>query len=578
MHVVATAGHVDHGKSTLVRVLTGMEPDRWAEERRRGMTIDLGFAWTTLPAGVDIAFVDVPGHEQFITNMLAGVGAAPAVMLVVAADEGWKPQTEEHLRAVAALGAHSVLLVVSKSDLAPPAEVLEDARERLADRGYPDAAAVAVSAAQGTGIDELRAALDDLVAGLPAASPDAPVRLFVDRAFTINGAGTVVTGTLQAGTVAVGDRLELSTSGESVVVRGLQSMQRDAQSVTAVARIAVNLRGLDRSQVGRGTALLTPSAWTHTATIDVLADAPPDLPGQVVFHVGSAAVPARMRVLVDRALRVTLSRPLPLHLGDRILVRDPATRQVRGATVADLAPQPLRRRGDAQLIGAALTVPASADELVDRRGVCTDTEIITSGLGGAPVEARRAGEHWVSRPRWREVADSVQARVAGDEASGDGVSSTQLAHEQAVPVTLIDAIVADDSTLELTGGRVRRQTVPPDLPPAVDALLAELEKSPFHAPERDELAALGLGERELASACRAQLLIRLTSGVYLRSDAPERAVELLSGLDQPFTVSAARGALGSTRRVVVPLLEHLDAARRTRRLPDGTRHVVPRSA
>ena len=579
MHVVATAGHVDHGKSTLVRALTGMEPDRWAEERRRGMTIDLGFAWTTLPSGEEIAFVDVPGHEQFITNMLAGVGAAPAVMLVVAADEGWKPQTEEHLRAVAALGAQSVLLVVTKCDLAPPDDVLTDARRRLAEGGYPEAAVITVSAADGSGLDSLRDALDDLVGLLPPASAADPVRLWVDRAFTIKGAGTVVTGTLQAGTIAVGDRLELSPSGEPVVVRGLQSMQRDMQTVTAVARVAINLRGIGREQVRRGAALLTPGAWTHTAIVDVLVGAAAEeLPVHVVVHLGSAAVPARARVLGDRALRIMLSRPLPLHLDDRLLLRDPVTRRVSGATVADLAPGTLRRRGDAQAAGAALAVPRSADELVARRAICTDTEIVTSGLRGSPLEARRAGEHWVSRQRWHEVADAVHARVCADDATIDGLPATTLAHELSVPLAVITAVVADDAELEPAGGRVRRRVGAPEMPPAVDALLAELEDAPFHAPDRDELAALGLGERELASACRAQLLIRLTSGVYLRSDAPQRAVDVLSRLDQPFTVSAARSALGSTRRVVVPLLEHLDAARRTKRLPDGTRHVVSRPA
>src|SRR5690242_80560 len=190
VHVIATAGHVDHGKSTLVRRLTGMEPDRWAEERRRGMTIDLGFAWTGLPSGEVVAFVDVPGHERFVPNMLAGVGPAPAALVVVAADEGWMPQSAEHLAALDALGVGYGLIAVTRSDLADPGPVLAEARARLAATSLGTVEAVAVSGATGAGLDELRAALDRLVARLPAADTTAPVRLWVDRAFTIKGSGT----------------------------------------------------------------------------------------------------------------------------------------------------------------------------------------------------------------------------------------------------------------------------------------------------------------------------------------------------------------------------------------------------
>ncbi|HSK62140.1 MAG TPA: GTP-binding protein, partial [Actinomycetospora sp.] len=223
MRVVATAGHVDHGKSTLVRALTGMEPDRWAEERRRGMTIDLGFAWTTLP-GLDeaVAFVDVPGHERFVTQMLAGVGPVPATMFVVAADSGWMPQSTEHLDALDALGVRNGLLVVTRSDLADPELARDEALEHLAESSLGRLPAVCVSGTTGLGLDELRSALVGLVAGLPAPDRDADVRLWVDRAFTVRGAGTVVTGTLGAGTVRVGD--ELALGDRSVVVRGMQAL------------------------------------------------------------------------------------------------------------------------------------------------------------------------------------------------------------------------------------------------------------------------------------------------------------------------------------------------------------------
>src|SRR5688572_25526016 len=201
MFVVATAGHVDHGKSTLVRALTGMEPDRLAEEQRRGMTIELGFVWTPLPSGSVVAFVDVPGHQRFVPTMLAGAGPVPAALVVVAADEGWMPQSAEHLAALDALGVRHGLIAVTRSDLADPGPALDRARAEVAATSLGTVEAVSVSATTGKGLADLRVALDRLGAMLPAADPAAPVRLWVDRCFTIHGSGTVVTGTLGAGTL-----------------------------------------------------------------------------------------------------------------------------------------------------------------------------------------------------------------------------------------------------------------------------------------------------------------------------------------------------------------------------------------
>ena len=258
MQVLATAGHVDHGKSTLVRTLTGMEPDRFAEERRRGMTIDLGFAWTDLGDAGTVAFVDVPGHERFVTTMLAGVGPVPAVLLVVAADEGWMPQSAEHLDALVALGVRDGVLAITRSDLLEPDLALDDARAHL--RGTPLEAvpAVAVSARTGAGIDALRAELGALARRLPAPDDAADVRLWVDRCFTVHGAGTVVTGTLPAGRLRVGDELE-TTGGRRVSVRGLQSIGAPVVEAGGVSRVAVNLRGVPREALTRGDALLTPA-------------------------------------------------------------------------------------------------------------------------------------------------------------------------------------------------------------------------------------------------------------------------------------------------------------------------------
>src|SRR4029453_16823247 len=245
------------------------EPDRWVEERRRGMTIDLGFAWTTLPSGATVAFVDVPGHERFVPNMLAGVGPVPAAMIVVAADEGWMPQSAEHLAALHALDVRHGLLVVTRADLADPGPATAGALREIAATSLGAVEAVSVSPVTGAGLDELRSGLGRLVAGLPAPDPDAPVRVWIDRAFTIPGAGTVVTGPLGAGRLRRGDELELTGTTRPVRIRGLQSLGDPADEVTAPARVAVNVRGVGKDTIKRGGALLTPGRFRVTDLIDV---------------------------------------------------------------------------------------------------------------------------------------------------------------------------------------------------------------------------------------------------------------------------------------------------------------------
>ena len=241
VHVVATAGHVDHGKSALVRALTGSDPDRLEEEHRRGLSIQLGYAWTSLPEVGDLAFVDVPGHERFISTMLAGVGPVPAVLFVVAADDPWMPQAAEHLAALDALCVQHAVVAVTRSDLADPAPAAARAEAELAQTSLQGSPVVQVSSRTGAGLDELRARLVELVQGLPAADSDADVRLWIDRRFTISGAGTVVTGTLPAGTVARGDTL--STGLGTVRVRGIESLEEKVDSMSGVARVALNLTG-----------------------------------------------------------------------------------------------------------------------------------------------------------------------------------------------------------------------------------------------------------------------------------------------------------------------------------------------
>jgi selenocysteine-specific elongation factor len=557
--VVATAGHVDHGKSTLVERLTGMWPDRLAEEKRRGLTIDLGFAWADID-GRQVAFVDVPGHERFVANMLAGVGPVPAVMFVVAATEGWMPQSDEHLAALRALGVDNVLVVISKADLADPADAIARTRQRL-----PEAPVVL-----GTDLDAVRAELVALVSRLPEPDRDADVRLWVDRSFSIRGAGTVVTGTLAAGTIRVGDELE--HDGRRVTVRGLQSLERDRTAVTAVARVAVNLRGVDRARIGRGDTVRTPGAWLDTAEIDVALREPGELHRELVLHIGSAAVPVHVRALGDVAARLRLTRPLPLRIGDVGLLRDPGEHRIAaGVEVLDVAPPALLRRGAARQRAEELATGHAAPP------VCARTDTLRAM--GFPLTGDRVGD-WVVDPRWwsqrrHQLMTAVTAWSARNDVAA-GMPTETLRQDLGLPAVELVAPLLSGTGLEVVDGRVRRPGAA--LPARVDTAIRTVEEwlaaEPFRAPEADELAELGLGPKELAAAVRTGRLTRIAEGVVLGSDAVDKAASRLTTLPQPFTVAEAKRALNTTRRVAVPLLEELDRRRVTRRGADGTREVV----
>jgi selenocysteine-specific elongation factor len=578
MHVIATAGHVDHGKSALVRTLTGMEPDRWAEERRRGMTIDLGYAWTALPSGAQLAFVDVPGHERFIGNMLAGVGPVTAVLFVVAADGGWCAQSAEHLAAVDALRLRHGLLAVTRSDLADPAAALDEARRRIAETSLGRVDVVAVSAVTGAGVPELGTALDRLVTRLPPPDAAAPLRLWIDRAFTVRGSGTVVTGTLGAGTVAVGDRLEVS--GRPVRVRALQCLGQPCHRVVAVARVALNLRGVAAANVGRGDVLVEPGAWHWTSTVDVRIDQQPSRLANPVVHVGTAALPVRLRHFDAAHARVTLPRPLPFRAGDRAILRDPGQPSVFGLLVLDADPPALRRRGAAarratQLATATGCPDARAE--VARRGAVRRRHLDALGVTlGEPGDMREVAGWLVAADAWQAWLVALPAAVDEWHATSPldaGVPLEALRRRLGIPDRdLLKPLIAE-AGLSVQNGRVVRPGQDVSLVPGIDIVCARLERAPFAAPERDELDALGLARRELAAAERAGRLLRISDDVVLLPSAPGAAMQTLRPLAQPFTTSQARQALGTTRRVAIPLLEYLDAHGLTERVDQLTRRV-----
>ena len=611
MQVIATAGHVDHGKSTLVRTLTGMEPDRWAEERRRGLTIDLGFAWLTLPSGQTVAFVDVPGHERFVPNMLAGVGAVPAVLFTVAADEGWMPQSQEHLAAVHALGITHGLLAVTRCDLADPVDARRQALAKLAASSLGEVEAVGVSARTGLGLPALRDALDRLAARLPRPDPSAPVRLWVDRAFRIRGSGTVVTGTLPAGTIRAKQELLLTPAMETVRVRGIETLKQPASEVSGVARVALNLRGAERETPERGMALVEPGRWTLAATLDVRLAATGDRPPrQLTVHAGSARTTARLRSLGGLIARLTLDVPLPLHVGDRLLLRDPGSAaaafagmgagadsglagQARaawpplvGATVLDVVPPAFRRRGAAAAAGRELagwpTVPAAAD-LLRRHGLLRAADLRAMGVTELPAPV---GGDWLADPEhWaglgRQLRDSVAEYAAREPLAPGlpleaaraalGLPARQLVERLAVPPL---AVRAGCLVLERDGASGGGPALPEQVLTAVRLLRGDLAGQPFAAPEAARLRELGLDSRALAAAARAGLLLRVADQVVLAPGADREAARILAGLPGPFTAAEARQLLRTTRRVAIPLLEYLDRRGLTRRLPDDRRTVT----
>ncbi len=586
VHVVATAGHVDHGKSTLVRALTGTQPDRWAEEHRRGLTIDLGFAWTDLPSGRTVAFVDVPGHERFMTNMLAGSGPVTVALFVVAADEGWMPQSSEHLAALHALGVRHGLLVITRCDLSDPNPAREQALRELAPTTLGRPETLLVSGVTGEGLGELRAALDRLTARLPHPDTAAPVRLWADRSFTIRGAGTIVTGTLGAGTVRKGDELVLAPGGQRVRVRGLESMHQRARKVAATARVAVNLRGVEAGAARRGAALLTPGAWLTTSTVDVWLQAghAAGFPAQLIAHIGSAATPARLRPLGSDTARLWLRTELPLHIGDRLLLRDPGRRRVlSGALALDVLPPAMPRRGAARRASALATMDGTADGAAElaRRGIIRRAELTAMGCAVPP--AQETGE-WLIDPghleRLREQLVAEVRRYATEHPLDSGLPKEAARRLLALPdLRLVDVLatgggehgVHDRDGRLVTGDGT--PGLPDELQRALDHLGSDFATNPFVAPDAARLAGLGLTKGGLAAAVRAGALVRIGDGIYLPPTALEEAGRLLAGLPQPFTAAQAKTALGTTRRVAIPLLETLDARGVTVRLADSRRQV-----
>lgn len=599
LRVVATAGHVDHGKSSLIVRLTGIDPDRWAEEKRRGLTIDLGYAWTTLPGGREIGFVDVPGHERFVRNMLAGVGPVRLVLFVVAADEGWKPQSEEHLQILDVLGVAGGVIALTKRDLVDEETLAiaeAEVRERLSGTALGAAPIVPVSAVTGEGVDEMTAALETMLAGAPAPERTR-ARLFVDRVFTIKGAGTVATGTLTGDRLSVGDEVELAPSGRRARIRSLQTHKQQEEHAEPVSRVAANLVGTERDDLGRGDVLTAAGAWRPTAEFDARI-APVrgmELPPRGAFKVyaGAAEADARIRLVTagdDTFARITTSRALILDVGDRFVVREAGRRAtVGGGVVLDVAP-PRRLKGTRHLEALAARAGSSRDAwpalLVGERGALPLAEVAV--LVGAPAPSELVIGGWAVAPAVREAAGDAVLRVLDahhqahplDEGAGLDDARRAVAEacveagaprDASLTETLLNALAADgeivrtETTVRRSSHRVALEERSEDLGRLLRAIGGEHESLP---PTVKQLLSSGTPLEVLEAAARARAVIRIAPDLVVAPSLIERATALVREAEAGITVSTLREALGTSRKYAVPLVEWLDREGITRREGD----------
>jgi selenocysteine-specific elongation factor len=614
--VVGTAGHIDHGKSSLVLALTQIDPDRLEEEKRRGMTIDLGFAYMQLPSGRRVGIVDVPGHQRFLKNMLAGVHGMDAVLLVIAADEGPMPQTREHLAIIDLLRIEHGLVVLTKADLVDDAWlglVREDVTGLLAGTSLEHAPIVAVSSSTGAGLAELREALDAELAKTAQRPDVGRPRLPVDRSFAMSGFGTVVTGTLVGGALQQGAELALLPAGRRVRIRGLQQHNRPVEEARPGSRTAVNLSGLDHSEVRRGDVLALPGTLPASRRLDARLVV---LPGvqplrhhqQLQMYHETSEVIIELSLLEGDELRageagwvqLFATQPVVALDGDRFILRVPSpAATVAGGVIVDSAPRRHRRRDPAVL--AELAARERADpatsavlELGKHPWGLVETEL-ASRLGLSPAQMatilaplidrgalRRLASRWLTREQWeRSVSRVLSGLDAYHEAQPlrRGMPKEELRSRTGIPAELFGellTVLAAQQTVVEQGGEVAAAAHHPALSSeqeaAIGAFVAELEGQPFNPPPLPDLVR----KYHLTSALLQYLVVdgrvvRVNDDTAFARSAYDDAVQRLRRHlteHRTLTVAAARDLLGSSRRYVLPLLEWLDAQKITRRVGD----------
>ena len=567
MHVISTAGHVDHGKSTLVRALTGTDPDRFAEEKERGLTIDLGFATTTLPSGRSVSFVDVPGHVRFLKNMLAGVGAVDACVFIVAATEGWKPQSEEHLRILEMLGLQHGLVVLTKAavaddDLRELAKL--DVEDHIAGTFLEASEIVEVDSLSGQGLDEMREALDRLLAVTPTARDISRPRLWIDRSFTIRGSGTVITGTLAGGSIAIDDKLILCPAGRDVRVRGIETHDEAREAAQPGSRVALNLGRVSADEAQRGDVLVREGQWWMTnqcdASLSVLETLGHDVSrrGAHVAYFGSGEFPVKLRVLGAKALapgetgavRLHLPCRLPLLPGDRFVLREfGRSETVGGGEVLDVDP----------VLPAAKANPdRSAERVVKERGWvrADELKLLVGSESAASASKVEAVGDWIV---WAEALAATQndIRKRVDKAKAGGYDIAALDEKERAALQTMSDLKTDGGQVRAAGEEDTIETHP---------YIAALKAAPFTPPPPE-----GVSRAELRAMIHRGL-VEEEAGIYFAAEAvtqaTETVAEILKSQPEGFTVAELRERLSTTRKYILPLLALLDNKGITRRQGD----------
>ena len=588
MPVVGTGGHVDHGKSTLVHALTGRDPDRWKEEKDRGLTIDLGFAWTNL-GGQEVSFVDVPGHERFIKNMLAGSGGFDVALLVVAADEGWMPQSEEHVAVFDLLETRSGVVALTKIDKAD-ADLIElaglEVEERLAGTSLEGCPIVGVSAQTGEGLERLEAVLAEAITRAPDRSRS-PSRLWVDRVFPMAGAGTVVTGTLAGGTIELGDEFEVHPGGIRGRIRSLQAHETSRSRVTAGTRTAASIAGLDRSKVGRGSMLGRPGEWIPSDRLLVklrraryVAD-PLSRRGAYQMHLGSGAWPVRLVTVGDDGEATVgilrSEQPIPVQMGDRLILRDVGRRLiVAGGQVLDpVAPRKGREaRRAAALLGSALAADSDgrADALLERRGISSPTTLAAHSGGGRPHGGLKAGGLLLSLAYARKLSAEAEKIVEDfhrDHPLRPGMPKASLASGLGVDVDVLDELIAITDGLGHQEATVARANFSPRLSESEEmAWVRTRDMLASSGPQVPTLKELDIDPELLHALLREGRLVRISNELAYLPEQADDLVDRMQRLADGFTVADFRDATGLTRKYAVPFLEWSDDAGLTTR--DGS--------
>jgi len=619
--IIGTAGHVDHGKTTLIRALTGIDTDRLKEEKERGMTIDLGFASFSLPGGRKVGIVDVPGHERFLKNMLAGATGVDLVLLVIAADEGVMPQTREHLEILELLEAKKGVVALTKVDMVDEEwlEVVEeDVRQSLAGTFLDGAPIVRVSGVTGEGVSELVSVLARIVEEIDARSVVGPFRLPVDRVFTMTGFGTVVTGTLVSGSINVGDAAEILPQGIAARVRGLHVHGVKHDRVEAGNRVAVNLVGVEVGDLARGSVLVPPGYLRPSRLVDVLLRVLPEAPGPVTsrarvrLHIGTAEVLGRLKILDREQIppggeglaQFAAETPVVSARGDRFVIRSYSPMRTIGGGVVLVPNAPRRRRFDPKAIEAlaarkrgdavdlvedALLAAAGGSvhrQLAESAGL--SEEIVSDALAAltASGRAKRLGpERWIHETNYAQTAARIEAALQAYHESnrfraGMPREELRLAAARAMDVRTFGAmlaaleaagrVVCDEKSVRLTSHEVRLDDEEQRLSDRIEELFRSAGLNP---PSVQEATAGGgqLAHDIFALLVERGRLVKLAEDCYLHADALAAArsalVEHLKAKGQ-ITVSEFRDLVGSSRKYIVPLLEYFDAERVTRRVGD----------